>query len=315
MSSPIRTLLGAPVLMAALACGGSHPSGLVPDPIPGPGDYRRTIVSDGFERVYEIHVPPAWQPGARLPLVLAFHGVASSPAGMRSVTRFDGLADQMGFVAVYPGARSGDWATGCIACVSGAALLRIDDVRFVRELLDRLEVDLGLDRGRVYAVGFSNGALFVHRLACDAPDAIAGFASVGATMIDPAFVPACDPGRSRPIVFVHGTEDPLFPPEGRTFGSGPDAARTLGIGETISIWRDLHGCPTSVTVTTLADLVDDGTIVRRHESSNCSGGSSVLYYEVVGGGHTWPGTGEGITSVGRVSNDIDASEVILELFL
>jgi polyhydroxybutyrate depolymerase len=302
-------LRAAVVLTCGAACGGgTGPAGLDRDPIPGPGDYSRTITSDGFDRIYEIHVPPSWQPGSRLPVVLAFHGIGSGPAAMRRTTRLDEFADRLGFVAVYPKAWA-DWSTGCMVCGSQATLLRIDDVRFVRELLDQLDLDVGIERRRVTAIGMSNGALFVHRLACDSSNTIAGFVSVGATMLDAGSVPTCEPARAAPIVFVHGTLDGLFPPGGRAFGEGSTSYRTLSIQETVATWVTRNRCAPVPSVVDLPDLVEDGTTTRRYEYAGCADGSRVDFYEVVGGGHTWPGT----AGSGPVSMDFDATEVAVDL--
>ncbi len=299
-------------MAAALGCGGG-PSlvGPVPDPIPAAGDYHRTLVSDGFERSYEVHVPPSWRPGIRLPVVLALHGIGSDAEGMRKATAFDTYADREGFVSVYPQAYA-DWATGCEACGSGATLLRIDDVRFLRELLGRLDLDLGIDRTRIVAAGLSNGALMVHRLACDEADVITGFVSVAATMLDPRFVPVCAPSRAATIVFVHGTADTQFPPEGRSFGAGPGDPRALSIQETVAAWAALDRCAPSPAVTDLPDTVADGTTVRRSSYAGCSDGAAVAFYEVTGGGHAWPGSAVG-GALGAVSRDLDASQLTVDL--
>ena len=53
-----------------------------------------------------------------------------------------------------------------------------DDVRFTSDLLDRLEADLCVDPGRVYASGKSNGAGFAGLLACRLADRLAAVAPV-----------------------------------------------------------------------------------------------------------------------------------------
>ena len=82
---------GAALMFAlSIACQSStDPAGPDPSPVPGPGDYSRTIVSGGLTRSYDLHVPPAWSSGAELPLVLAFHGAQNSPAGLRTASGLD----------------------------------------------------------------------------------------------------------------------------------------------------------------------------------------------------------------------------------
>lgn len=302
------------VLLAA-ACSSDDTIGPVPDPVPGPGDFTRVLAFDGRTRTYLLHVPPDRGADILPPLVLAFHGVPSGPEQIRAITDFDALADRDGFVVAYPRAVE-DWSTGCANCSSKAFLLNIDDVGFVRALIGQLEADAGIDPRRVYAAGFSNGALFVHRLACDSADRIAAFASVAATALEPDAVPPCEPGAAVPIVFFHGSLDPSFPPDGRTFGAGPTQVSTLSIDETLAAWVERNGCePPTPERTELPDVEPDGTTAARESWSGCDGGE-LTFYEITGGGHTWPGSPVDFNDfLGPDSHDVVASEVIVDFFL
>lgn len=299
--------------LLAAACSSDGAVGPVPDPVPGPGDFTRVLAFDGRTRNYLLHVPPSAAPDP--PLVLAFHGVPSGPEEIRSITGFDALADREGLVVAYPQAVD-DWWTGCANCNSRAFLLNIDDVGFVEALIRQLEADAGIDPGRVYAAGFSNGALFAQRLACDAADRIAAFASVGATALEPGAVPPCEPGARVPIVFFHGSLDPSFPPDGRTFGNPPTEVSTLTIDETLAAWVERNGCqPATPERTDLPDVEVDGTTAARETWSGCGRGD-LSFYEITGGGHTWPGSPVDFNDfLGPDSRDVAASEVIVDFFL
>lgn len=54
-----------------------------------------------------------------------------------------------------------------------------------------------------------------------------------------------------------------------------------------------------------------------HSYNNCNDQVTVKLVEVVGGGHTWPGGRQYLRErrIGRVSKDINASELILDFFL
>ena len=303
-------------MILLVGCAETSGPGAPVDAIPGPGDYQRTLVAEGFERLYLVHVPPGYDPARPPPVVLAFHGTPSDAAEMRRITDFDRVADARGFVAVYPEAAVGDWSTGCLACPSAADHARIDDVGFVRSLIDRLAAQLPIDRRRVFAVGFSNGALFTNRLACEAADALAGAALVGATLLDPEFTPPCDPARAIPMAVIHGDRDPSFPPQGRAFGAEPTAPRTISIDATVETWRDRNGCVTESGPQPLPDRVDDGTRVFLTEWTGCLRGATVRFYDIEGGGHTWPGSPvEFHRSLGPESHDLDASAALARFFL
>jgi polyhydroxybutyrate depolymerase len=304
---PVGTLLGA--LLLGLACGGEGGGPVAPIENPGidgPGDYDLRVASSGGTRSYSLHVPAGWDGSSPLPVLLVFHGV---PRGnMRALTGFDAIGDERGFAVAYPQSRDQDWAVGCAACTN-AARGGIDDVRFVEDLLDDLASALPVDSRRVWAAGFSQGALMSHFLACEIPDRIAAFASVAATMIEQVVL-GCEPVRKVPWVFVHGSEDPVLP----AAGEAGVFARTVSIQTTTSIWADFDECDPTPSVTALPDGGDgDLTQVRLHDYEGCAAGSDIRWYEVVGGGHVWPRPpGVDDPQFGVRTPDFAASEIIAD---
>ena len=296
------------VSLLPIACGGGGgPAAPIENPpVTGPGDYELQVASSGGTRGYSLHVPAGWNGSSALPLLLVFHGV---PRGdIRAVTGFDAIADQRGFAVVYPQSDAQDWAVGCSACTN-AARGGIDDVRFVEDVLDDLAGSIPVDTQRVWAAGFSQGALLTHLLACELPDRIAAFASVAATMIEEVVV-GCVPTRKVPWLFVHGSEDPVLP----AHGEAGAFARTISIETTAAIWADFDACAVEEAVSELPDGGDfNSTRVRLHDWDGCDGGADVLWYEVVGGGHVWPGSPVQFDpGFGPESPDLDTSAAIAD---
>ena len=315
MNRFLVTVLSA-LSWTACDSGSGGPTGLIPDPVPGPGDFSRTIVSGGLERAYALHVPTGWSPGQERPLVLAFHGVQSDPANLRATSGLDAVADQLGVIVVYPGAATGDWNTECLECGSDAVIDEIDDLGLVSDLVERIDADVGVDHRRVYAIGISNGALFVHYLACAAQETVTAVASVAATLLAPEHVPTCGDDRAVPIAFFLGSADTFFPPEGRLAGNDIVHVRLLSIDESVGMWVDRDGCGGVPAVTDLPDDHDDGTSVTRRRYLGCDGGAEVVYYAIEGGGHTWPGSSaHSGGAVGITSREISASETAVRFFL
>jgi poly(3-hydroxybutyrate) depolymerase len=60
--------------------------------------------------------------------------------------------------------------------------ITVDDVQFVRDVIAHVEAEYRIDSRRVYAAGFSNGAMMTHRLAADLPDLLAGVALAEGTV-------------------------------------------------------------------------------------------------------------------------------------
>jgi polyhydroxybutyrate depolymerase len=295
-------------------------------------DVERSLqTADGRVRTYLVHVPrgaggAGGGAGVRpLPLVLAFHGGGARAAGMTRLTHLDALADQAGFIAVYPQAFGGHWNDG------REPRRPADDVAFVRALLARLEADYPVDRQRIFALGMSNGAFFSGRLACEAAGQIAAVAAVAGPLAGP-LAAGCRPQRPIAVLLVHGDADPIVP-----YGGGEVRSISVaGSGTTLSApaaaahWARVDGCAASPGTTMasgsaavnpqLAELPDtvpsDGTHVRREIYTGCTAGTEVVLYTVVGGGHTWPGGPQYLPRllIGRTTHALDASAAAWEFF-
>src|SRR5262249_57738455 len=97
----------------------------------------------------------------------------------------------------------------------------VDDVGFVGAILDKLQADVCVDTGRIYATGMSNGGFLSHRLACELSNRIAAVAPVAGVL----GVPTCTPARPISVMHFHGTSDQLVPYNGNPqmgFLSVPD---------------------------------------------------------------------------------------------
>src|SRR5260221_7490597 len=105
-------------------------------------------------------------------LVIVLHG--SMGTGERARVGFgydfDLLADQNGFIAVYPQGYEGHWNDCKLKGPYAARRENIDDVGFLHALVDRLVKDHDADPARVYVAGISNGGSMKLRLALPTPD-------------------------------------------------------------------------------------------------------------------------------------------------
>ncbi len=297
--------MGLTALASALvACGGSSF-----EPAAGEGNFAGSFSSDGVDRTYLAHTPPGFSSTEALPLVVVLHGVPGTAQSVRSLTAMDPIADELRFVVAYPDAAFGEWAAGCDC--SRAEAEGVSNTRFVQKLIDEVHRRLGIDRTRVLATGFSQGALMAYRLGCDIADRVAAVAPVAATMLD-AVAERCVPSRPLPILIVHGTADPEFPPQGRV----GESVSAISIDATVDKWLDANGCEIVPAATHELDAVDDGTRVLRHTYRPCRQGVTAEFVAVDGGGHTWPGSPvEFSPHLGPKSLEISASRLVGELAL
>ncbi|MCA9067839.1 MAG: phospholipase, partial [Planctomycetaceae bacterium] len=103
-----------------------------------------------------------------MPVVFAFHGVGDDMEGMASYSGLDQLAVQSGFLLVYPSTENPDYGIWNIDN-SGSNF----DMEFFDRMLNALRAKYDIDRSRVYCIGMSQGASFVHLLATKRANKIA----------------------------------------------------------------------------------------------------------------------------------------------
>jgi polyhydroxybutyrate depolymerase len=230
------------------------------------GTFPERFVSAGRPRQALVELP-ARALRRPAPLLLAFHGSGGTGPFMRNYSGFSQIAPTAGFVAVYPTAVGPRWNLEETEDPS-----RPDDVRFIRELIDRLGGEICFDKTRVYAAGVSNGGGFAALLACRLSHRIAAIATVAGGYGD---LPGCGAQRPVSVLEIHGTEDAVVPYEGR---DGRGAARDYAAS-----WAERDGCPDNPREQQLApDAV-------RYDWWPCRAGSAVAHIKLIGGTHQWPG--------------------------
>ncbi len=166
----------------------------------------------GLRRTYLAYVPQGLAKGA--PLVVMMHGTGENSARMRRMTGygFERLADEHGFAVVYANGYEGYWNACNVVGDYSANKLNIDDVGFLTGLVDKLIAEIGVDRGRVFAVGMSRGGHMAYRLALEAPSRFRAVAAVGANVPVPENFKCKPTGQgTSSVMIMNGTKDPINP--------------------------------------------------------------------------------------------------------
>jgi polyhydroxybutyrate depolymerase len=302
---PLRQL-GLLIIGAALLAGCRFPASTKSQP-DSTALVERTIDVGGVKRSYLLYVPGKSKDTPAVPVILVFHGGLGKPENMPAITGFNTLADSEGFVVAYPrgtsrveGVELDTWNGGL--CCGWAQKNNVDDVGFIRALLDDLTGVVSVDPRRVFAAGLSNGAIFSYRLACEMADRIAAIGSVSGTQN----VAECLPSQPVSVIHFHGTADRMVPLEGG-YGEGVSGFSFAPVADSIDFWERADGCSAAT------DRAQNGAIL--HEAhAPCAAGTAVELYIIDGGPHGWPGGVAYAPGADDPSNAIDATAVMWEFF-
>jgi polyhydroxybutyrate depolymerase len=276
-------------------------------------DERLAYTHQGAPRAAYLR-QPASGAGPR-PLVIALHGLNGTGENYHTWSGFDAVADRDGFVTVYPDAIEKRWSYGrpIIAPMPALAGKPVDDIGFIRLLIDDL-VGKGIaDPARIYVTGSSRGGLMTYTLACALADRIAAAAAIITGMTD-LQRDDCRPARPVPIVVIAGTKDTTQPYDGMRFATG----RLLSVPDTMEYWRMQHGC-TAQSERLLPQRDPAGrSRITLVEWGECQSGARLLLYRVANGGHQLPSTVSGNPmseeKFGIRNHDIETAEEVWSFF-
>jgi polyhydroxybutyrate depolymerase len=246
----MRRLLAIILLLAG--CAPTTPA-RAPSPTPSPA------------RQYTLYKPPMFDAAKRYPLILVFHGSGQTRDEMVRLTKLNALADKENVLVAYLGYAQGRWDMA-------------RDKDFTLAILDELKANV--DPGRVYATGFSMGAIFVNDLAIELPDRLRAVAAVGGGSRD---IKTVRSGRPVPLLAIQGDKDRAW--------------QSLVVSD--AEWDTWAGCGAPVR----SDLVP-GKVIQ--SVSSCAEGSRHTVVVLPGMAHEWPN--------GDPLYPIDAATLIWQFF-
>ncbi|MFT7072338.1 MAG: polyhydroxybutyrate depolymerase [Patiriisocius sp.] len=224
----------------------------------------------------------------QMPLVFVMHGFTGDANSMRNYSEMNQFADQYGFAVCYP--RGTIDSNGYRFWNVGYAFHEnetVDDVGFLTELAAYLQLTHGLNPDYTFATGFSNGAEMCYMLACQSYDTFKAVAPV-AGMILQDILDECDNSPPIPLFEIHGSQDDVTPISGDPNNNDGWGAYP-SIPFTISYFSDKNECTTVVTETLPNIDPSDGSYIVSEKHLDGINNNEVWYYEIVGGGHDWPG--------------------------
>ena len=238
---------------------------------------RRTMQVGGKARHFYVYLPEAY--GSRpLPVVIALHGYGSTATGFALAHGLNDHANANDYIIAYPQGAGfytetvwledetlvsswNDLASNntlaatphCLAdrleypCYPGCGGCKAcdwtsceDDVHFLLDMIDNLQLTLMTDLDRVYLLGNSNGGSMVQRLGCDYPDR---FAAVAIMIYQMPPGHTCGPRKALPMIHYYGDLDTGVPADGEP---SPYGWIYTAAAENTRVWAEAMGCETSV---------------------------------------------------------------------
>lgn len=241
-----------------------------------PGELNmRSILHNGVEREYLLYIPESYDEKSNSPLLFNFHGFGWNTMDyMKYESDFRDVADQEGVILVYPQALMlDDFSVWNAAPFAEDNKTSSDDIGFFETLFNDLHETLSIDRNRIYAAGFSNGAMFVYALACFTDNLIAGVAAVSGAQLN---LEGCAPSHPIRVLIAHGTNDYDIPYNG--------SSDYTSVDETILFWTSINQTATVPEVSN-HDLGDETVWLYNYKER--ANGAQVLHYKVENGEHEW----------------------------
>jgi polyhydroxybutyrate depolymerase len=199
------------------------------------------------------------------------------------MTDMDSLSEIHHMMVAYPdgtrsilGKVSSDWNSG--ECCGYAARQHIDDIGFLRAIINDLTARGVVNERRIYIAGFSSGAELAYRAGCELSDKVSAIAVVSGSIA----VDRCKPSLPVSLVAVQGTADEEVP-----FGDDvPDSldppATDLAPDVTPSVryWSALDKCGPEKKAQLAPHVIETDFV-------GCKD-SQIEFFTISGGIHGWP---------------------------
>jgi len=278
----------------------------------------RSHTGPAGSRAYKLYLPPqAVQANAEpLPLVVMLHGCTQSPDDFAAGTRMNRLADEQGFLVVYPEQPAGANPSRCWNWFRTQDQLRTGgEPEIIAGIVRAVQAERAVAKGRVYAAGLSAGAAMALVLgetypeifsavgvhsglpygsASDIPSALAAMKGRGTS------TPAAAGARQAvPTIVIHGDRDHTV-----QHRNGEHIVQQAVA---------LHAAQRLLNVCTETGVSTGGRRYQRTLHADAAGRPMVEAWTLHGAGHAWSGgdaSGSHTDPAGP-----DASAAMLAFFL
>ena len=250
-------------------------------------------------RPAEVIIPSDYNTETRYPLVILLHGFGANGYIQSLYFGLNTRVDTQQFVLVTPDGTMNElgrryWNATPSCCAGPDEEDQIDDVAYIRGLIEKAAATYSIDTSRIGLIGHSNGGFMSLRMACEASDLVTSVVSLaGSTWEDAA---SCTPAEYPvSVLAMHGDKDATIPYAGSVTRGYPSAM------ETIARFAGLAGC--DISNPSMPENIDvdasiDGAETEILRYSGCTPGVDAELWTMVGSPHIpAPYDAEGMNSV------------------
>ena len=283
---------------------------------PTQGNYKTySFTHDDLIRTYDVYIPSTLKKNTSV--FFLFHASRGNSKDMRSSTGYDFeyLAEEKGFLVVYPQGYKNHW-NDCRASADYAANIQdIDDVGYFQQMIKSLEENYMINRKQLVVSGISNGGHMVFKLAHEIPKDILLYTSFAANLPVQDNNDCSLSQEEVNMIIFNGTNDPINPFDGGLVSILGNDSRGFVISaeETYNYWRDLTSYEEEKIMTIPQLDSDSKTFVIKKESI---GSKYVALYSLVNGGHIYASPYlKSSRFVGESVRDINGAEEIYATYL
>lgn len=180
------------------------------------GKNRFTIMVDGVEREYYVHVPKNYNKNLATPLVFMLHGTSGNGEEFYDRSGWKEVGEDNNFLTVFPSSMKyciidagvqkniTKWNSQPSEWSFCAGEIPRDDIKFLRTVIIEMQKKFNIDSKRVYMNGFSNGGQMTAKCAIEMSDVLAAAISNAASFsLDTTFIPK----RILPVTYQVGNAD------------------------------------------------------------------------------------------------------------
>lgn len=213
-----------------------------------------TISFGGLNRTFLVQLP-AVAGVVPAPVVFTFHG----GQGTNSIypDALEDLINEHHWIGVYPQGVNGFWN-------SDIGTSTANDTGLIREIVQWLDERTSIDKQRIYALGFSNGAILCHKMARES-NVFAAIAPVNGSWLTGQTIAGSAPEIS--VFQVSSANDEIVPYS----GGAPQGLNFQSVAAMMNGYATHNGCSTA------PQTLDSTTSITHFQFSACTSEEVMLY--------------------------------------